>query len=58
METRKKVSVWQARKSPVNDSWLNPMRIRLSASIFMDSFVKGCGALFGTAHRPAYSERK
>jgi hypothetical protein len=58
MEKRTKGSVWQARKAPVNNSWLNPMRLRMSASIFLDSFFKGCGALFGTAQGPAYSGRK
>ena len=58
MEQVHKTSVWQARKEPVNSSRFNAMRIRMSASIFMDSFMKGCGALFGTAQGPAFSSRK
>jgi len=58
MENRVKGSIWQARKTPAKSSWFNPMKLRISASIFMDNFFKGCGALFGTAQGPAYSGRK
>ncbi|GAM08965.1 hypothetical protein OR1_01239 [Geobacter sp. OR-1] len=58
MENRVKGSVWQARKAPVDHGRFNSMRLRIAISIFLDSFLKGCGALFGTAHSPAYSGRK
>lgn len=57
MNQVRKNSVWQARKAPAS-SRFNAMRIRMSVSIFMDSFLKGCGTLFGTAQGPAYSGRK
>jgi hypothetical protein len=58
MDNSVKGSVWQARKAPVAHPWFNPMRLRMSARIFMDSFMKGCGALFGTAQSPVWSGRK
>ncbi|MBT0663444.1 hypothetical protein KI809_03935 [Geobacter pelophilus] len=58
MENRIKGSVWQARKAPVNQTGFNTMRLRIALSIFLDSFLKGCGALFGTAQSPMYSGRK
>jgi len=57
MENSVKGSIWQARKAPVNSSWFSPERIRISAYVFLDGFLKGCGALFGTAQGPAFGRK-